>query len=242
MPKTKVAPTPAAANVAAVEIDRIAAETIRVPILGTAPLIIHRFSGKQKKVMLDKMQGHKTPRMPKDPVAEFEAASHRFPEDDEGYGFPAVGFKLATIGAARFYPKNDVTMTGLKQFLFFGGEMGIDGQLLVRLENPDDAGIDSPKKTRGVVRVSDIPAWPKMQEDVVRVNRGGSDLRYRPVFWPWAASLEVTYVTSALTRGSVLSLIDAGGLGVGVGEWRPARSGDNGTYRIDVSKDVEVIG
>ncbi len=225
MPKTKVAPTPAAANVAAVEIDRIAAETIRVPILGTAPLIVHRFSEKQRKAMLDKMQGKKTPRTPKDPVAEFEAASHRFPEGDEGYGFPAVGFKLATIGAARFYPKNDVTMTGLKQFLFFGGEMGIDGQLLVRLENSDDS-----------------KDWPRMQEDVVRVNRGGSDLRYRPVFWPWAAVLEVTYVTSALTRSSVLSLIDAGGLGVGVGEWRPARSGDNGTYRIDVAKDVEVVG
>ena len=73
------------------------------------------------------------------------------------------------------------------------------------------------------------------------MNRGGSDLRYRPEFWPWSAELTVTYVTSALTRGSVLSLIDAGGLGVGVGEWRPERKGDFGQYRIDTDQEVEVL-
>jgi hypothetical protein len=53
--------------------------------------------------------------------------------------------------------------------------------------------------------------------------------------------LVVTYVTSALTRGSVLSLIDAGGMGVGVGEWRPEKNGDFGTYRIDPDRPVEVV-
>jgi len=57
----------------------------------------------------------------------------------------------------------------------------------------------------------------------------------------WAAALKVTYVTSALTRGSVLSLIDAGGMGVGVGEWRPERNGDFGTYRVDPDREIEVI-
>ncbi len=48
-------------------------------------------------------------------------------------------------------------------------------------------------------------------------------------------------MTSALTRGSVLSLIDAGGMGVGVGEWRPEKDGDFGTFRVDQSREVEVI-
>lgn len=200
---------------ATVQIDRIAAETIQVPIIGTSPLIVHRFSEKAKKQMLDAMQGRKTPKQIKNPEAEYEAAFHRL--KDGRPGFPAVGFKQATVGGARFYGK-DVTMTALKQFLFFRGEPGADGQQLVAIEGE-----------------------PRMREDPVPVGRGGRDLRYRPEFPEWSALLIVTYVTSSLTRGSVLSLIDAGGLGVGVGEWRPQRDGDFGTFQIDQSKKVEVL-
>ncbi len=215
-PIKKVSAFESEASDAAVQIDRVPAETIRVPISGTTPLIVHRFSEKAKKMMLDNMRGKRTPKVAKDPEAEFEAASYRF--EDGGYGFPVVGFKSSTVGAARFYNKNQVTMTGLRQFMFFRGEMGVDGVQLVR-----------------------INSTPHMREDVVRVGRGGADLRYRPEFWPWDAVLEITYVTSALTRGSILSLIDAGGMGVGVGEMRPANGGQNGTYRVDDGREVEVV-
>ena len=62
---------------AEIQIDRIAAETIRVPIVGTTPLIIHRFSEKAKLKMLNEMQGRRTPKEPKDPEAEYEAAFYR---------------------------------------------------------------------------------------------------------------------------------------------------------------------
>lgn len=200
---------------ATVQIDRIGAETIQVPIIGTSPLIVHRFSEKAKKQMLDAMQGRKTPKQVKNPEAEYEAAFHRL--KDGRPGFPAIGFKQATVGGARFYGK-DVTMTALKQFLFFRGEPGVDGQQLVA-----------------------IVGEPRMREDPVPVGRGGRDLRYRPEFPEWSALLIVTYVTSSLTRGSVLSLIDAGGMGVGVGEWRPQKDGDFGTFQIDQTQDVEVL-
>lgn len=206
-----------------IHIDKIASETIIVPIKGTAPLIQHRFSEKPKKMMLDRMLGEKIPKQIKDPEAEFEAASYRL---NGGYGIPAVAFKSATVGAARFYPKNDVTMTGLRQFLFFKGEIGDDGIALVPILGKEKANGND---------------WPIMREDVVRVNRGGSDLRYRPAFWPWGANLVVTYVTSALTRRSVLSLIDAGGMGVGIQEWRPEKKGDFGTYEIDLDQEIEVL-
>lgn len=200
----------------AIQIDEIAAETLSVPIVGTAPLIVHRFPEKAKRQMLDAMQGRKTPKEPKNPEAEYEASFHRL--KDGTFGFPAIGFKAATVGAARFYGKNQVTMTGLRQFIFFRGEPGNDGMALVR-----------------------IVGEPKMREDVVRVNRGGSDLRYRGEFSEWTADLLVTYVKAALTRATMLTLIDAGGMGVGVGEWRPEKSGDFGTYRIDPTREVEVI-
>lgn len=79
-----------------------------------------------------------------------------------------------------------------------------------------------------------------MREDMVRVGTG-TDLRFRPEFHDWTALLTVTYVTTALDRGSLLALIDAGGMGVGVGEWRPEKRGQNGTYTIDDSREVEVV-
>lgn len=213
---SKTARVAAPAEDAQIAIDRIAAETITVPIIGTTPLLVHRFSEKSKRQMLDTMQGRKSPKASKDPDAEYEGAFYRL--KDDGYGFPVTAFKLATVGAARFYPRNAVTMTALKQFMFFRGEVGTDGMSLARIEGE-----------------------PHMREDVVRVNRGGSDLRYRPEFSEWSTVLEITYVTSALTRGSILSLVDAGGMGVGVGEWRPEKSGDFGTYRIDPTRKVEVL-
>jgi len=208
----------AAAEAAAtpeIEIARIDAETLLVPILGTTPLITHRFSEKAKKQMLDAMQGRKTPKAPKDPEAEYEAAFYKF--EDGGNGMPAISFKHATVGGARFYGKQ-ISMTALRQFVFTKGEVGVDGLALVRIEGE-----------------------PTMREDVVRVGRGGTDLRYRPEFRDWKTLLTVTYVTSMLTRDSILSLIDAGGMGVGVGEWRPEKNGDFGTYRIDPDRAVEVV-
>jgi hypothetical protein len=207
---------PAVEDTAAIQIDRIAAEIISVPIIGTTPLIVHRFSEKAKRKMLDAMQGRKSPKEAKDPEAEYEAAFYRFA--DGGYGFPAIAFKAATVEASRFYGK-DVTKVGLRQFVFMKGEVGVDGQALVRIDGE-----------------------PKMREDTVTVGRGGHDLRYRPEFTEWRTMLEVVYVTSMLTRSSILSLIDAGGMGVGVGEWRPEKNGDFGTYRIDPNRKVEVVG
>jgi hypothetical protein len=198
---------------AQIKIDKIGTILARIPIVGTSPLIVHRFGEKAKKQMLDATQGRKTPKEPKNPQAEYEEAFYKFA--DGGYGMPASAFRQATIGAARFYGKNQVTMTGLKQFLFVRGEVGLDGQGLVRINGE-----------------------PSMREDPVRVGRGGADLRYRPEFRQWTATLDVLFVSSALTRSSVVSLVEAGGLGVGVGEWRPEKSGDFGCYKIDQTREV----
>jgi hypothetical protein len=202
------------AETAAIHIQRIAAETIRVPIIGTAPLIVHNWSAKAKQQMLDAMQGRKSPKEPKDPQGEYEASLYR---TQDGYGFPVIAFKAATVGAARFFGKS-VRMTELRQFLFM-------------------TGVPSADRTQ---ILTPITGEPKMREDMVRVGMGGTDLRYRAEFQDWSATLTVTYVTTALARESVISLIDAGGMGVGVGEWRPEKKGQNGTYAIDETRDIEV--
>lgn len=201
-----------------VEISQIDSETLSVPIVGTMPLIVHNFSDKAKKQMLDAQQGRKSPKETRDPQAEYEAAFYR---TKDGYGFPVTAFKAATVNAARFYGK-DVKMTELRQFLFMHGEMSEqDQQALVA-----------------------IYGEPRMREDVVRLGgpSRSADLRYRPEFPDWSATLAVTYVKSCLSRESVLSLVDAGGLGIGIGEWRPEKRGEFGTFKIDQTQDVEVTG
>ena len=214
--KTAATPPPAEDESApAIEISRIGTETLLIPIVGSAPLIMHKFSEKAKRQMLDAMQGRKSPKAPKDPEGDYEAAAYKM--DDGGYGFPSIAFKAATVSAARFFDKS-VTMVSLRQTLFFSGTMSkTEGQMMVVIEGE-----------------------PIMREDVVRVGNGGTDLRYRPQFTEWSTTLEVTYVKSMLTRESVLSLIDAGGLGVGVGEWRPEKKGDMGTFMIDPTRSVEI--
>jgi hypothetical protein len=200
---------------ATVQIDRIDAETIQVPIIGTTPLIVHRFSEKAKRQMLDNMQGKRTPKQAKDPEAEYQAAFYNL--KDGRYGFPAVGVKQAMVSATRLFGK-DVSMVLVRQTIFVHGEPGDDQQPLVPVEGE-----------------------PVMREDVVTVGRGGSDLRYRPMFSEWRADVQITYVKASFTRGSVLTLLDAAGLGVGIGEWRPEKNGDFGQFKIDETRDVEVI-
>ena len=219
--KPKVDHAPSSA-IERIEVPKIETKTILVPIIGTAPLIQCKFPEKARRAMLDKMQGRATPKTKRDPKADFQAAQWKL-ADPEGYGFPSVAFKSATIGAARYYGKQ-ISMTELRQLIFFGGELSDDPApvSLVRLE-------------------CDTPI---MREDYVRISAGGTDLRYRPQFTNWRAELEITYVASCLAQESLLSLVGAGGLG-GVGEWRPAgkkSTGDFGTYEIDTERDVTVIG
>lgn len=200
-----------------IKISKIGTESIRVPIIGTMPLIVHNFSEKAKRQMLDAEQGRKSPKEARDPQAEYEAAFYRM---KDGYGFPVTAFKAATVGAGRFYGK-DVKMVELRQFIFMRGEI-------------------SDKDPQALVP---IYGEPRMREDVVRLSGIGrsADLRYHPEFPEWSTILEITYVKSSLSRDSLLSLVDAGGLGIGVGEWRPEKRGEFGTYMIDPGREVEVI-
>lgn len=210
--------TTTSAETTAVDVPRIGITTMIVPIRGTSPLLVHRFSEKAKRQMLDAQQGRKNKKETRDPEADYEASFYRFDDPvtgEKGYGFPVIAFKAATISAARLFDKS-VTMVGLRQQLFFSGIIGDDGQQLAIIEGE-----------------------PVMREDVVRVGMGGTDLRYRPMFAEWSTRLEVKFVASVISAGSVLSLIDAGGLTVGVGEWRPEKKGDFGQYEIN--GDVEVI-
>lgn len=209
---------------AQLQIQRIKHQTVIVPIIGTAPLIVHNFSEKAKRQMLEAQQGVKKLKVNRDPESEYEASFYRLADEqgnNVGYGFPVLGFKNATISAARLFGKA-VKMTELKQFLFF-------------------EGVITPGDPQALVQIN---GEPSMREDVVRlagVTRS-ADLRFRAQFLTWDAALTITFVENCISLESVLSLVDAAGRTVGVGEWRPERKGESGTFIIDEDKEIRVIG
>ena len=190
--------------------------TAYIPIVGISPLIQHRFDEKAIKMILESMEGKKTikaKREPKDPVAEYERAKYLLENGLPGH--PVTAFKIATVDACSLFPK-EVTKVAVKRALFFRGE-GPD--MLVPIQFEDCT----------------------MREDTVRVGMGSVDLRYRPSYEGWSCTLAVDYLPHVINLASVVTLVNAGGLG-GVGEWRPSApkssGGVFGRYEVDKTRDI----
>ena len=181
-------------------------EIAEIEIVGTAPLIVHRWSEKAKLMMLQAQQGKKVLKDPKDPKKDFESSMYRFP--DGGHGFPVTAFKSATVKGARAF--KNVRMTELRQMLtFLTDGYCVDGMQLTKLSCTE----------------------PIMREDMVRVGMGTADLRYRAMYEEWSAVLRIEYLPTSIDLESIVALVDAGGMN-GIGEWRPEKSGSFGTYEV----------
>jgi len=84
-----------------------------------------------------------------------------------------------------------------------------------------------------------IAPKPTMREDMVRVGMGVADIRYRPEFWPWSATLEISYNTRAFSIAQIMNLLNTAGFGVGIGEWRPERDGQYGLALARARREKE---
>lgn len=194
---------------AEVSLQRIPRETAMIEIKSTAPLLCHAWSQKARQEMLDRQQGKKIRKQAKDPEADFQASRYKF-ADGSGDGFPVTAFKKATVvGGGRVFGKA-VKMTELRMnLLFLPDGLGTDGMQLVRLET----------------------AEPTMREDVVRLGGRTADIHHRAFYPEWTATLRIEFIPSLIDLGSIVALVDAGGMN-GIGEWRPERDGSFGTYEV----------
>lgn len=112
-----------------VELKRLNIQRIALKLVGTSPLIMHKWSDKAKREMLDKqMKKAKVAKSAKDPQADFEASMYR---DSEGNPcFPSVAFKAAAVDAA---VAMDMKKTNLRQSFHVEGEMvTIEGEPSLR--------------------------------------------------------------------------------------------------------------
>ena len=190
----------------------IARNEITFTIRGISPLIQHAWSAKAKKQMADKHAGKKTKtREIRDPEQEFKDAIYHTKSGE--YGIPAMAFKRAVLSAA--HKDIGIEKTLLRKSFFI---LCNDAEMILPMECDE----------------------PEMREDCVRVGMGSSDLRYRPEFKKWSVAITAGFDAEMLKPEDIVNIVNRAGFGVGIGEWRPEKSGDNGRFEIDTNKPVEV--
>lgn len=77
-----------------------------------------------------------------------------------------------------------------------------------------------------------IRGTPRMREDMVRVGMGVADLRYRPEFPDWRMPVMLKFNSRVISSEQLANLLDIAGFAVGVGEWRPEKSGQFGRFHV----------
>lgn len=212
-----------------IEIKPIQMNTVEVTIQGDTPLIMHAWSEKAKRMMLETQQGKAKGKKKdfKNPVDDFIQSMYWLTEkpDTDGlseeeceqafdnaikngakFGFPITAFKQAAISAA-------YRMGWSKD------KMSLRGVFFIETDYGDMVEIKS-----------DVP---QMREDMVKIGMGTADIRYRGQFNNWSATFRLKYnVNGQYSLENILNIINAGGVVCGVGEWRPEKDGQFGTYHI----------
>ena len=78
-----------------------------------------------------------------------------------------------------------------------------------------------------------IDGKPVLVEDMVTVGRGAADLRYRAYFMEWSSTIRIEFNSSLINEENILNLINTAGYGVGIGDWRPEKNGQNGRFTLN---------
>lgn len=98
-------------STAAIELPPLNIQTVTFILVGDSPLIVHAWSEKAKRQMLDKQMKKATKaKEAKDPEADYEACFYK--TDTGAYGFPAIGVKAAMVSACRFVDAKMTVMRG----------------------------------------------------------------------------------------------------------------------------------
>lgn len=78
-----------------------------------------------------------------------------------------------------------------------------------------------------------INGEPRPREDMVRLQGNTADIRYRGEFVEWSIDLPITYNARIVSAEQLVAMLDAGGFGTGIGEWRPEKDGQFGRFHVE---------
>jgi len=79
---------------------------------------------------------------------------------------------------------------------------------------------------------TEIKGNPRMREDVVRLPNKSADLRYRAEFPTWNVVVKILFNKRVITKEQLVNLYNLAGFAVGIGEWRPEKSGQSGMFKV----------
>lgn len=181
--------------------------TIKVKIKGLSSLIVHAWGKKAMQEMLDAQRMTKEEKK----LAKQNRAA-KDPELDFNEAryivngkdsFPTVAIKKAMVDAGYVM---GVSRSVVRQAIFIVGDyFEIKHERLVK------------------------------REDTVRVgpfSNRQADLRYRPEYQGWSADLEFRFRRDMVEPDQVVALLQNAGFSVGIGEWRPQKDGQFGTFEV----------
>lgn len=173
-------------------------QTAVFSITGTAPLVQARFS-KKGELMAKMAEGgaakNKRERKARDYEQEMRDAMH---VSEEGWqGIPAPAFRAAMISACRLVGFK-MTLAKLSVFVEHDGFDALDGLPLIKFEGEPELSTMHTRNATGVV-----------------------DVRARPMWRQWAASVRVKFDADQFTLQDVTNLMARVGMQVGIGEGRP---------------------
>lgn len=207
-------------------------ELVTVRLVGNSGLIVHAWSEKAKRLMLEKQMrsAKKGAHDAKNPVQDFIDSAYWLTEKPNG-GTPEESeqaFNDAIKAGARFgFPITAVKQAAISAAYRSG--MSKDKASLRSAFFLDGVGTGDPQMMEIVV-----PGVPEMREDCVRIGMGTADLRYRMQFNQWSAMVQIRYNKNGqYSLEQIINMLNLGGFAVGIGEWRPERDGQYGMYHVE---------
>ena len=208
-----------------IELKKIDIRNIEIKVVGDSPVMLHAWSEKAKRQMMDKQNGvakvkKKEPRNPQKEYAQslywLDAKNELIKADGDpdkhkyGFGIPSVSFKSAAVSACRNIDGIPMTLAR--------GVFHVKGEYVPILTGKKDEY-----------------AKPRMREDLVVVSNGSPDFRYRGEFYPWHCNLTIRYNAGVLNAEQIINLLNVAGFACGVGEWRPSSqaTGNHGMFHVE---------
>lgn len=214
-------------NVEKIQIHPIDIKQTKIRIVGDSPLIVHAWSVKAKRQMLEKqMKSTKTKaKESKRPFYDFVNSMYWLtdmpdaPTDEEledkfddavkngaKFGFPVGGIKKAANSAAY-------------RLDWVKNQTALRGSYFLKTDFDDLAEIKGDA--------------PHPREDMVRIQLT-TDIRYRGQFDNWYMDFILSYnANGPISLEQIINCINAGGYSCGIGEWRPEKDGTYGMFHVE---------
>lgn len=78
--------------------------------------------------------------------------------------------------------------------------------------------------------------WSEKAKREMREKHAGKKMAFS-----WSVEITCEIDSKLLTIDDLVNLVNRAGFGVGIGEWRPEKSGEYGRFEVDSDKPVNVV-